>query len=182
MFAFVFRLDITSPSSEYKTIKTRMFKELYHRHTDQYRFLFDCQKQSLHSKVRRSICKRGESFQLWRWHICCSCVWDLPIFLDNSNRQQWSCRNWTEGRQHCKRNSSYCFALCREHLRIKSGLLQSEERWPCPMEWLFLTVEQKTILVCMPWFVLQVKKYLKKQICWIFYKDDCRIDHDRYTV
>ena len=30
MFAFVFRLDITSPSSEYKTIKTRMFKELYH--------------------------------------------------------------------------------------------------------------------------------------------------------
>ena len=31
--------------------------------------------------------KRGESFQLGRWHICCSCVWDLPIFLDNSNRQ-----------------------------------------------------------------------------------------------
>ena len=45
-------------------------------------------KHKLHSQIRRSICKRVKSFQLWRWYICCSCVWDLPVFLDDANHQQ----------------------------------------------------------------------------------------------
>ena len=34
----------------------------------------------------------------------------------------------------------------------------------------------------MHWFVLQVKKYLKNNKFYIFYKDDCSIVNDTYIV
>ena len=75
-------------------------------------------KRKLHSKVRRSIYARGKSLQLWRWYICCSCVWDLPIFFDTDDHH----RNFaeTELRVHnvVIKHSSYLLRY-REHLRKK---------------------------------------------------------------